>query len=40
MQSDRNANFQGEIVTSHKLFWIALKTDGSKKPISNRVKAF
>ena len=30
MQSNLGANFLGEIVTSHKLFWIAWKTDGSK----------
>ena len=40
MQSNLVANFLGEIVTSHKLFWIAWKTDGSKTPMSNRVKAF
>ena len=40
MQSNLDANFLGEIVTSHKHFWIAWKTDGSKRPKSNRVKAF
>ena len=40
MQSNLDVNFLGEIVTSHKLFWITWKTDGSKKPMSNRVKAF
>ena len=33
MQSTLDDNFLGEIVTSHKLFWIAWKTDGSKKPM-------
>ena len=40
MQSNLDANLLGEIVTSHKLFWIAWKTDGSEKPMSNRAKAF
>ena len=38
MQSNLDANFLGEAVTSHKLFWITWKTDGSKKPMSNRFK--
>ena len=40
MQSNLDANFLGEVMTSHKLFWITWKTDGSKKPMSNGVKAF
>ena len=30
MQSNLDTNFLGEIVISHKLFWITWKTDGSK----------
>ena len=40
MQSNLDANFLAEIVTLYKLFWITWKTDGSKKPMSNRVKTF
>ena len=39
MQSNLDANFLGEIMTSHKLFWITWKTDDSKTSMSNRVKA-
>ena len=31
IQSNLDANFLGEIMTSHKLFRITWKTDGSKK---------
>ena len=41
MQSNLDANFLEEIVTSHKLFW---RSPGrlmvQKKPMSNRVKTF
>ena len=40
MQSNLDANFLGEVVTLQKLFWIAWKTDASKKPMSIRAKAF
>ena len=32
MQSNLDGNFPREIVTSHKLFWIIWKNDGSKSP--------
>ena len=40
MQSNFDADFLRELVTSHNRFWITWKTDGSKKAQSNEVKAF